>query len=151
MIYKYGTKEEINSQWKMSLSSLRNVAKKCFPCTCKNETVPGEEDDSQSSPNSLLKCVARVFSKRPFVVLFLTLTFAALLTRFGISEFGFPEFEDPYLVRFIFLSNMHSLTDSQTQEQKSFTAKIPPGKNEQYNNSCTNLNFHAIRIWYFVY
>jgi hypothetical protein len=46
----------------------------------------------------ILHCVATLFSRRPFLVLFVTLTVSIILSKLGVSQYGYPDFEDPYLV-----------------------------------------------------
>lgn len=76
----------------------------CGWCGRRKSTL-GENDnqDDQSpgktKPSQVLHCVSKTFSRRPFLVLLVTLTVSTILSKWGVSQFGYPDFEDPYLVR----------------------------------------------------
>ncbi|XP_035704640.1 protein dispatched homolog 1 isoform X3 [Folsomia candida] len=78
----------------------------CCSSSDHNSTGNGEEDneissrivqDKKEKPSPALSFVAKTFSRRPFLVLFITLSVSTIVSKFGISEYGFPDFEDPYL------------------------------------------------------
>jgi hypothetical protein len=91
------------SSWKCPNLSKWNLC--CGPSRNKedasNDSVHNDCEIRTEEPKnkfSLLLIVSRIFSRRPFLVLFLTLSLAGILCKFGLSAYGFPEFEDPYLV-----------------------------------------------------
>jgi len=48
--------------------------------------------------NPILLGLAIAFSRRPLIVLLITISLAFAITWIGLSEYGLPEFDDPYLV-----------------------------------------------------
>lgn len=82
----------------------------CFRCS-KNESshrvsenvrvLDTEEGNPPEMDHPLiLRGLALAFSRRPLVVLMLTVVIAFSITWIALSEYGLPEFDDPYLVRF---------------------------------------------------
>lgn len=67
-----------------------------------------EEDGSGANPPEagevveveaprVLKGLAIIFSRRPFIILLITVIVAFSISWIGLSEYGLPEFDDPYL------------------------------------------------------
>jgi hypothetical protein len=49
--------------------------------------------------DSIFQVTAKVFTRQPVLVLFLTLVLGVTLSWLGLVQNGIPEFDDPYLVR----------------------------------------------------
>lgn len=95
-------------------SDSRDVGEQSAPETCWNKfilCVQRRNHKSQSShteslnqeeinkkPNPFLRGLVIAFSRRPLVVLLITILLALSGTWLGLTQYGWPEFDDPYLV-----------------------------------------------------
>lgn len=72
---------------------------KCCKCGSQSQSSQNNLDEERENKvNPIIKGLAIAFSRRPLVVLLITVLIAFTITWIGLSEYGLPEFDDPYLV-----------------------------------------------------